>query len=106
MLAGDEIRAFGWVSGPDAAAGGYFATKIELPVRLGDPVSRALAVWGEPHDAFDLPHVHVDRFDGDVCVMSAHRTVVGFVFGDMPWYPDSERWRVFDTLAATSRSAR
>jgi hypothetical protein len=37
-----------------------------------------------------------------VSVLSDHRTVVGFVFGDMPMTANSERWKLFDDLATSA----
>ena len=102
IVADDRIRAFGWIGGD------YYASRIPLPVKVGDPVSRAMAVFGEQLDtreAFDLATLHVDRFEG-VSVLSDHRTVVGFVFGDMPLSAASERWRVFDQLSSTTTDAK
>jgi hypothetical protein len=90
------IRELGWIGGT------YFAGKLALPVKLGDPVMRAVAVWGEPHDSFDLTALHVDRFDDTFSVLSDHRTIVGFVIGNMPTVASAERWRVFDELRASA----
>jgi len=90
------IRELGWIGGT------YFAGKVALPVKLGDPVARAIAVWGEPHDSFDLYRLHVDRIDDTVSVLSDHRTVVGFVFGNMPMTGSPERWRLFDELGSSA----
>ncbi|HEV7559065.1 MAG TPA: hypothetical protein VGO00_26510 [Kofleriaceae bacterium] len=90
------IRELGWIGGT------YFADKVALPIKLGDPVMRAVAVWGEPHDSFDLGTLHVDRFDDTFSVLSDHRTIVGFVIGDMPMVATAERWRVFDELGSSA----
>ena len=90
------IRELGWIGGT------YFDRKVALPVKVGDPVTRAFAVWGEPDDSFDLYVLHVDRLDDNVSVLSDHRTIVGFVFGNMPMTASAERWRLFDELSSST----
>jgi hypothetical protein len=89
----DKIAAFGWMGGT------YLDMRSGLPLKLGDSIDKAVALWGRPAAKFDLQTMHVARFSNGLRVMSGRLDqIVGFAVGDLPDDPATERWKEFDHM--------
>jgi len=85
------IEAFAWMGG------GYFSSRCDLPVKVGDPESRVVEVLGPPQATFKLERkrssLTVLAHAGNIYSLVNQGQAVGFVLGPMPKEADNEQWR-------------
>jgi hypothetical protein len=86
------IAAVAWFGGT------WFETRSSFPVHIGAARNDARARLGRPAGTFALADgrepLDVDRFRGDVFIVSRANAVIGIVLGTMPSDPDNEQWRM------------